>query len=366
MSSLTVLLLGFAAFDGLVLGWALVGDCPRGEAVLLRLSTLGALWMARWMVMLAFGLEAFFGTIHLLYVDAVVGIPVAALFVLLRTRGRGVARALLIGAAAALLLALLGAYASLVEPQRLVVERAEVAVPSQRAGGEVIRVGVLADLQTSDVGAHEREAVNRLLDLEPDVIMIPGDVFDGSAAELERERGAMVGILSRLRAPHGTFAVIGDTDPQHVSEELLEPAGIELLRNEVAEIDLGDRRLSIAGVNKETAGARAAARAFERRPGARDIRLLLGHRPDIVLDLAPDSRVDLTVAGHTHGGQVQIPLFGPPVTLSEVPREVAAGGLHEVGEGRLVYVSRGVGMERGQAPHVRLGAVPEVTLIELG
>jgi predicted MPP superfamily phosphohydrolase len=80
--------------------------------------------------------------------------------------------------------------------------------------------------------------------------------------------------------------------------------------------------------------------------------------------LVSGTRVDLVLAGQTHGGQVQVPLVGPLTTASGVPREVAAGGLHRL-DGTRIYVSRGVGVERGQAPRLRLGAVPEVSLITL-
>ncbi len=95
-----------------------------------------------------------------------------------------------------------------------------------------------------------------------------------------------------------------------------------------------------------------------------DVRLLVSHKPDVALLIEPDDRIDLVVAGHTHGGQVVIPGFGPPVTLSRVPRRVAAGGLHKVG-GQSVYVSRGVGHERGKAPPVRLFCPPEITILTL-
>ena len=70
------------------------------------------------------------------------------------------------------------------------------------------------------------------------------------------------------------------------------------------------------------------------------------------------------VAGHTHGGQVQVPYAGPPTIASQVPRGVGAGGLHEL-EGRRVYVTRGVGVERGQAPKLRIGSPPEVSVLTL-
>jgi predicted MPP superfamily phosphohydrolase len=94
------------------------------------------------------------------------------------------------------------------------------------------------------------------------------------------------------------------------------------------------------------------------------IRILVAHRPDAVLDLAPDSRVDLTVAGHTHGGQIVLPGFGPLVTFSGVPRHVGAGGLHEI-DGNPIYVGTGVGLERGQAPQVRLFCRPSIGIVEL-
>ena len=71
------------------------------------------------------------------------------------------------------------------------------------------------------------------------------------------------------------------------------------------------------------------------------------------------------MAGHTHGGQVQIPGFGPPITQTGVPREVGAGGLHTM-DGARVYVSRGVGVEHAaNAPRVRLFCPPELSLLTL-
>ena len=85
----------------------------------------------------------------------------------------------------------------------------------------------------------------------------------------------------------------------------------------------------------------------------------------MIFDLKPSSRINLVVAGHTHGGQVVVPGFGPPITLSGVPRAVAAGGLHAM-NGNRIYVSRGAGCEQGQAPRIRLFCPPEVSILEVG
>ena len=127
-----------------------------------------------------------------------------------------------------------------------------------------------------------------------------------------------------------------------------------------------DRRLTIAGValDYRSREARDLLDRLENRPRGDDVRLLVAHRPDVVLRLDPFSRVDLVVAGHTHGGQFQLPGIGPLHIASRVPRRVGAGGLNAL-SGRDIYVSRGVGVERGQAPKLRLGAPPEISLITL-
>ena len=102
--------------------------------------------------------------------------------------------------------------------------------------------------------------------------------------------------------------------------------------------------------------------AAETTPG--DTVIAVSHYPDVVLDLPADTTVDLVISGHTHGGQVSIPGFGPPMTLSNVPRVVAAGGLHVV-DGHPVYVSTGVGLERGQAPQLRFNVRPSVALLTI-
>jgi len=88
---------------------------------------------------------------------------------------------------------------------------------------------------------------------------------------------------------------------------------------------------------------------------------VLGHSPDYALG---DVRADILLAGHTHGGQVSIPFLGPPLTMAEVPRAWASG-LTELSGDRHLYVSRGVGMERGNAPRVRFLTRPELAIIDV-
>ena len=95
----------------------------------------------------------------------------------------------------------------------------------------------------------------------------------------------------------------------------------------------------------------------------RRLRILLAHQPDEIR-LIESTPVDLLVSGHTHGGQIALPFIGPLVTASNVPRHVAAGGLHELHE-TPVYVSTGVGRERSTAPQVRFGVRPSIGIIDI-
>jgi predicted MPP superfamily phosphohydrolase len=148
---------------------------------------------------------------------------------------------------------------------------------------------------------------------------------------------------------------------------MIDGTAIRLLVNEIVRTRVGDRAITIGGVELDyaAADARRIIDRLEGEPGDADVRILVSQLPDSVLALRPSSRVDLVVAGHTHGGQVQLPLFGPPITLSQVQRSVAAGGLHRH-EGNSIYVSRGVGMERHYAPRIRFLCPPEISVLHVG
>jgi predicted MPP superfamily phosphohydrolase len=201
----------------------------------------------------------------------------------------------------------------------------------------------------------------------PDVILLPGDIHHGSRESLERTLPELRALLSQLRAPGGVYFVLGDSEGLRKARRELAGTGVRLLHDQVARTRVRGRDITIGGIQRtwRSAPARGVIARLERAPGEGDVRILLAHRPDAGLLLRRGTRVDLTVAGHTHGGQVALPLLGPPVLSTGVPSEVGAGGLHDLGGGRRIYVSRGIGMERGQAPPVRIGVPPEVSLLRL-
>jgi predicted MPP superfamily phosphohydrolase len=308
-----------------------------------------------------------FGLMQLLWITLAWAVPLGAIVALLQARaGRTVTPRARGVALLGLVMVPIAVYAMALEPRRLVLE--EASLEARTTLLRDLRIGVLSDLQCSTIGAHERRAVARLMAERPDLILIAGDLFQGSPGHFERTRDDFVALLRSLSAPGGVWVVRGDVDSDRSSrsyfDDLTDDAGVRVLIDEPVRIELRGQVIELYGYDR-WGNDHASLHTFLRTPReAGAARIVLAHRPDPVLGLAPDMDLDLFVAGHTHGGQVVVPFFGPPFTLSGVPREVGAGGLHEV-NGAPIYVSRGVGMERGHAPRVRFLCPPEVAVVTL-
>ena len=254
--------------------------------------------------------------------------------------------------AVGLLLAGVGVEAFLIEPSALQVRR--VQVPSARVR-QTLRIVVLADLQTDAIGSYEREVLARIAAEEPDLLLLAGDYLQcWSREDHERETLALQEALraSGIRPRLGAYAVGGDCEGRGW-EATFRGTSITPLQG-VAHVD-SEVRLQGLSLGESYRGAPAL-------PPTDQLRIVLGHRPDFAL--AP-AEADLLLAGHTHGGQVQLPLIGPLVTLSEVPRRWAGGEPTRLPSGATLIVSRGVGMERDTAPRLRFLCRPELLVVEV-
>jgi hypothetical protein len=328
-------------------------------------AVLGGAFIASVPVRLLARSSPVFSGLHLGYLVFAIALPLVGLAVAVAAVVRGARWPVWVVVVALLVPAPVSWYATHVAPYRLRVVRGDARLPPERAGSDPIRIGVLSDIQTSHITGYEQRAVTTLLGLKPDIILVPGDLFQGSAGEFRKELPAFRRLLGRLEAPGGVFAVRGDTDTGRNLDELVAGTDVRILDYEVAAVRVGDRTVRIGGSKLLWAPAPAVELRRELLASdPSDVRILLAHRPDIALLLPPDSGIDLTVAGHTHGGQVALPGVGPVVTFSRVSRSVAAGGLHEVG-GNELFVSSGVGMARLDAPQVRFLTRPSVGLVVL-
>lgn len=309
-----------------------------------------------------------FGFIHFLYLLAVVGFPIGVAIIALphlfnaEFKTPLIVWPLIIVAVGAVGAGLWGTH---VEPGRLVLD--EQILGAEGANRSLV-IGVVADLQTPSIGDHEISARNLIVEGDPDVVVVPGDLYQIEPDDLNARLPEFLGWLRELqRSVEHVIIVNGDVDDPEVLQELADETGALYLNDELLPLVLDGQRVIFAGMTLNPDADRGAISeellaALEETTTDRDLVIAVSHRPDSVLSYTEDTTVDLTIAGHTHGGQVSIPGFGPPITFTDVPREVAAGGLHVV-NGHPLYVSTGVGIERGQAPQLRFGVRPSVALL---
>lgn len=256
-------------------------------------------------------------------------------------------------------------YAGVIEPSLLLLREHRVASRWWPAGQAPLRIGVLSDLHAawpSMTIARVDGIVSRLLAARPDVVLLPGD-FVSTHTHFVRPLAIepVAAVLARLARAVPTLAVLGNHDWYYGGERVaaaLAESGIAVLRNEARRLNLGGGHVWIAGLDDGWTRRADLGRTLRAVDGSAPL-VLLSHVPDPFLCLPPE--VALTVAGHTHGGQVCLPGFGPLRTVSSVPRRLAHG-LSEVG-GQHLYVSGGVGTT---ALPVRFARPPEIALLTLG
>ena len=252
------------------------------------------------------------------------------------------------------------------EPTDLRVRDHAVEIGRAQAN-QRLRILQLSDIQADHVGDYEERAMALAGAQSADLVVWTGDYVQprlGSARE--RATADLNALLRRrpLRAPLGVYAVRGDVDRDWPA--VLEGTGIKALAAERARVRLpGGRFLSLIGLTPGMShgGDREGLLDLVRGAPAGDIRIVLGHGPDFVVNLAGAEPVDLALAGHTHGGQVALPFLGPPYTKSSLPRRQASG--LSLFEGVPLHVSAGIGMERGSAPQIRFLCPPEICILEV-
>jgi predicted MPP superfamily phosphohydrolase len=266
---------------------------------------------------------------------------------------------------AALLLIATRVYATHVEPNRLLVR--EVVLPSSKITRPITLLH-LSDIQSNGVGAHEERVFARIREIAPDLILYTGDLVQPlPPLQPGEELARLARLFATLHPPGGIFGVFGDVDEGVHGVPPGDLGGLRLLESEGVRIELDGTRFHLFGLSlAESRHARHARQAMERWQKdhrENEFSLLLGHAPDFALDIA-EQRIDLCLAGHTHGGQIRILGLGPIFTLSRVPRDWARG-TRVVGRSRL-SVSAGIGAEHaGGLPSIRLGCPPEMTVFRL-
>lgn len=258
----------------------------------------------------------------------------------------------------------LAIYALAIEPSRLVTNRTSVELDKWPPALDGLKVAVISDIHAG--GLHVREGklarlVRQTNAARPDLIAITGDtlVHEGNPGSTLIAPERVAAALKGLDAPLGVFAVLGNDDWYRDGLAMwraFELNGIRVLQNDVARVEHRGTRFAVAGFADAFASQPDVAATLARvRPGVPV--LALTHNPNTFTEIPP--RVSLTVAGHTHGGQVTFPLIGRlvvPTDGKNYPRGVYRD------HGRTFFVTVGVG-ESGLP--VRFSETPEIALLTL-
>ncbi len=246
----------------------------------------------------------------------------------------------------------------------LTVLEETIRIPQLPAGFDGFRI-----VQISDFHYHEydedsflRQAVARVNSLRPDMVALTGDFITAHGIANPANRRHAFGcasILKEIACPL-RFCSLGNHDSidNPAVIQALQSAGLTVLHNRFESIDLHGDRLWISGIADAYFDAPDLSRALPRDRNGSPV-ILLGHEPDIAPRIAEYGGVDLMLAGHTHGGQVRLPIL-PPMFLPDMGRHYIHG-LFQV-NGLQLYVNRGLGTVH--LP-IRFRCPPEITVLTL-
>ena len=245
-----------------------------------------------------------------------------------------------------------GAYGYLYGRHELEITRAPVAVSGLPPALSGLRVGLLTDLHRSGLVSHEdvTAAVTALMNERPDLIVLGGDYVTWGD---RRYVGPVAEALAPLSAPHGVFGILGNHDDDHDMPAALARNGVQMLKDARTRLNVRNETIDMIGIRFWTKRPSDIAPLLR---GATNATVLLAHDPRRLTEAAGFG-IPLVLSGHTHGGQVVLPVVGA-VAAQKFP-VVWGIGRRDL---TTMFVSRGVGTL--YVP-VRINCPPEVAILTL-
>lgn len=239
------------------------------------------------------------------------------------------------------------------EPYRLTVEQTYIPSAKLPIGGG-IRILHITDTHCESTPRLEQKIVEIAQKARPHLIVMTGDMTNsGEGIPIFHE------FLNELADVAPVYAVRGNRDCLEWGERLCRNTRTHLLDGMDATVAVPGGKIWIAGAPW---GESWWARQLAPRAPKNAVKLFLYHSPDGI-EVAAGAGMDLTLVGHTHGGQVVLPGYGPLVTLSHSCKKYQRG-MYKVGN-MFAYVNRGIGMDEKIGRNVRFGSRPEVAIIDI-
>lgn len=247
-----------------------------------------------------------------------------------------------------------------IEPRRLAVRDYEVALPGLPPGLDGFTIAVLSDIHLK-AGTLRRfpgwvETVNRR---GPDLVVMLGDFVNGYG-DNDPALSELSDAMRNFHAPYGVFAVLGNHDLMRGAGPVaraLAAGDVRLLREEAVALKTPHGELNLIGLDYRDSGFISADRRVRSLLRKNTVNLLLSHTPDVFPDLPAD--VGLTLAGHTHGGQLRLPFYGSLLQFSRYGKRYLYGQISE--GGKQLVVTGGL----GGSLNIRFNMPPEIVFIRL-
>lgn len=249
-------------------------------------------------------------------------------------------------------------YSFVIEPGRLVVTEHTIEIEKLDPALDGLKIVAISDLHCGS-NAVNAEKLRDLLALangqNPDIVVLLGDFvseYEGGT-KLRMPLDEMTQNIRGLKARYGVFAVMGNHDDWYDSElvkNAVQAAGYRILDDEIATLDINNTKLRLLGlrdhlrINSWKAFSEQTRHLIDTDGGSGDI-IVLEHSPDVLpmitgeLSISPDTR--LMLAGHTHGGQVWLPILGRQIIPSSYGQKYAYGHIRD--QGLDMFVTSGVG-----------------------
>lgn len=233
---------------------------------------------------------------------------------------------------------------------------------------EKLRVLFLSDLHLREYGEHNEELIQTVQELDPDLILLGGDLVTFPNPEYENMLSlccslADVAPLYGVLGNHESEMIYGGGDDQ-LAEKFSE-AGVQLLRNETRTIQIGENNVELIGLEGALKdfykyGASDCVESLSRQYDT--FRICINHVPMAFVDYMQDAPFDLALAGHTHGGLIRLPVLGRLYTAEEGLFPEYAGGMYQLDSGAPLIVGCGLG-DSNQIP--RVYNPPELVLVDV-
>ncbi|MBN2547268.1 MAG: metallophosphoesterase [Spirochaetes bacterium] len=254
-------------------------------------------------------------------------------------------------------------YGLYIEPFKVEVSNLKIATKKLKLD-RPIKIAQISDLHIERTTKRELRVLNKIKEINPDIIVLTGDYLNISFTHDPQTLIQTREFLMNLKAPFGVYAVTSDiVDPDETVDILFSGLNIEVLEDKIYPVKIYGNIIYIIGVsNIDSLLDKLTLLSLVNKLPDESYKLFLYHTPDLI-EAAAASKIDLYLAGHTHGGQIRLPFYGALITCSTFKKKYEQG-LFEILDTKM-YVSRGLGMEGQGAPRVRFLCPPEIAIFDI-